>query len=138
MKWFRSNISRVSQLALFALAIQFALSFDHVHAVIPQAASATQSGSLSSDVSLPGGLTGNVAVSSTTRQSTPDGGSDEHPGDICAICVTMAMVNSALFTVPPVLVLPQAAEFSYLAPDADLVHVAAVSAGFQPRAPPIS
>ena len=50
----------------------------------------------------------------------------------------MAMASSVLFAAPLVLVLPQAAEFSYLARDADIVRVAAIRAGFQPRAPPIS
>src|SRR5919206_2283834 len=40
MKWFRSNIRRGSQLALFALAIQFLLSFGHFHGGNAQAAPA--------------------------------------------------------------------------------------------------
>jgi hypothetical protein len=137
MNWFRSNIKRVSQLALFALAVQFALSFDHVHGVFPQAPSVAQSISVSSRSSIADDGTDRVAVTSTTRQPASDHGG-EHPGDICAICVVMAMANSVLFAAPPVLLLPQAVEFSYLAPDADLVRVHAVRAGFQPRAPPIS
>ena len=31
MKWFRSNIRHGSRLALFALAVQLALSFGHIH-----------------------------------------------------------------------------------------------------------
>jgi len=31
MKWFRSNIKHGSRLALFALALQLALSFGHFH-----------------------------------------------------------------------------------------------------------
>src|SRR5215217_2807860 len=38
MKWFRSNIRRGSRLALFALAIQFLLSFGHFHGSGAQAA----------------------------------------------------------------------------------------------------
>src|SRR5260221_12497744 len=38
MKWFRSNIRRGSRLALFALAIQFLLSFGHFHGSSAQAA----------------------------------------------------------------------------------------------------
>ena len=36
MKWFRSNIKTGSRLALFALAIQFALSFGHFHEAAAQ------------------------------------------------------------------------------------------------------
>jgi isopenicillin N synthase-like dioxygenase len=121
MKWFRSNIKRVSHVALFALAIQLALSFGHFHGVAADAASATQ-----------------VARSLSTPQPASDQGSGEHPGDICAICVVMAMANATLFAAPPIVVLPQAAAFAYLTPGTDLVRVNAVRAGFQPRAPPIS
>ena len=120
MKWFRSNIKRVAPVALFALAIQFALSFGHFHGVA-EAASGTQ-----------------VAWSFPAPQPSSDQGSGERPGDICAICAVMAMANAALYAAPPVVLLPQAVAFAYLTPDADLVRVNAVRAAFQARAPPIS
>src|SRR4030081_2334068 len=40
MRWFRSNIRLASRLALFALAIQFLLSFGHFHGSRAQAAPA--------------------------------------------------------------------------------------------------
>src|SRR5260370_28035600 len=43
MKWFRSNIRRGSRLALFALAVQFLLSFGHFHASSAHAAPALAS-----------------------------------------------------------------------------------------------
>src|ERR1700739_3291456 len=106
MKWFRSNIKRVSHVALFALAIQCGLSFGHSHGVGAEATSATQ-----------------VARSLSAPQPASDQGSGEHPGDICAICVVMAMANAALYTTPPVVVLPQAVSFAYLTPDADPIRV---------------
>ena len=121
MKWFRSNIKRISHVALFALAIQFALSFGHFHGVAVQAASASQ-----------------VAQNLSVPQPASDQGSGEHPGDICAICVVMAMANSALFAAPPVVLLPQAVDFSYVTAAANLVRAAHLRAGFQPRAPPRS
>jgi len=121
MKWFRSNIKRVSHVALFALAIQFALSFGHFHGIGADAASAVQ-----------------VARSLSTPQPGSDQGPGEHPGDICAICVVMALANAALFTTPPVVLLPQAVAFAYLTPDIDVFRVNLARAGFQPRAPPIS
>jgi hypothetical protein len=119
MKWFRSNIKRVSHVALFALAIQFALSFGHFHRV--DAASATQ-----------------VVRNLSAPQPASDQGSPEHPGDICAICAVMAMANAGLSATPPVVLLPQAIAFAYLTPDVDVVRVNPACAGFQPRAPPIS
>jgi|SRR5579871_555698 len=134
MKWFRSNINRVSRLALFALAVQFALSFGHFHGI--PAASIVQSASAQSESRVAGDPI-QTAENLATPQGAPDQGSPEHPGDICAICVVMAMTNAALFATPPVVLLPQAVEFAYQPPDVELVRVNAVRAGFQPRAPPI-
>ena len=123
MKWFRSNIKRGSRLALFALAIQFALSFGHFHAVAAQAAQAVQPS----------------AVSESAQQqspSTPD--SDQRQSDPCAICAVMALANAVLFATPPILLLPQAIEFLYLATDAEFVHLNSARVAFQPRAPPAS
>jgi len=120
MKWFRSKLKFGSRVALFALAIQFALSFGHFHGVAAQASP--------------------VAASDFVQQQQPgsDRDSNQHPNDICAICAVMAMANAVLFATPPVLLLPQAIEFSYLASDAGFAHVSAVRVAFQPRAPPIS
>jgi hypothetical protein len=120
MKWFRSKLKYGSRIALFALAVQFALSFGHFHGIGAQATP--------------------VAVSQSIQQQQPasDHDSDQHPGDVCAICAVIAMANAVSFAAPPVLLLPQAVEFSYLATDAGFVHVSSVRVAFQPRAPPIS
>ena len=120
MKWLRSNIRRVSHVALFALAIQFALSFGHVHAIAAQASSAQ------------------VAHSPSVPQPASDHVPGEHPGDICAICVVMAMANAALSATPPVVLLPQTADFSFIAAAAEFVRAAHLRVAFQPRAPPVS
>ena len=137
VKWFRSNIRHGSRLVLFALAIQFALSFGHFHGVAVQAASAIQSGQ--SDSSYTGGLAAPDAASQADQQrpaSNQD--SDRHPNDPCAICAVMALANSVLFAAPPVLLLPQAAEFLYLTTDAEFIRLNSARVAFQPRAPPIS
>jgi hypothetical protein len=118
MKWFRSNIKRGSRLALFALAIQLALSFGHFHGIAA--------------------LTVQTAQSLSAPQPASDQDSGEHPGDICDICVVMAMANTALFATPPVVALPQTIAFSYMPAAVELVRVASVRVAFQPRAPPIS
>jgi hypothetical protein len=120
MKWFRSNIRRVSHIALFALAIQFALSFGHFHGVVAEAASAQ------------------IARSLAAPQPASDQGSPEHPGDICSICAVMAMANTVLFATPPVVLLPQTIAFSYMPAAAKFVRVAHLRVAFQPRAPPVS
>lgn len=126
MKWFRSNIKRGSKLALFALAIQFVLSFGHFHGVA-HAAPAIQSG---------------IAVSAQRadqpQQPASDQDSDRHANDGCAICAVIAMANAVLFATPPLLELPQAVEFLYRTTDAEFIHLNSVRVAFQPRAPPIS
>ena len=139
MKWFRSNIKRGSRLALFALAIQLALSFGHFHAVAAQAAQAIQPDTAPFELSHANGLAAPSAVSESAQRpspSTPD--SDQQQSDPCAICAVMALANAVLFATPPILLLPQAIEFLYLTTDAEFVHLNSARVAFQPRAPPAS
>jgi hypothetical protein len=121
MKWFRSNIKRGSRLALFALAVQLALSFGHFHGIAAQAAPAAQSVS-----------------DAATPQPSSNHDSDQHPNDGCAICAVIAMANATLFATPPLLRLPEAVEFLYRTTDAEFIHLNSLRVAFQPRAPPIS
>jgi hypothetical protein len=120
MSWLRSNIKHGSRLALFALAIQFALSFGHFHGVAAQASPLIQAQA-------------NLAQPS----SIPDE-DQQQPIEPCAICAVMALANTALSASPPVLLLPQAVEFFYLTTEAELVHLDHYGLAFQPRAPPAS
>lgn len=123
MNWFRSNIKYGARLALIALAIQFVLSFGHFHGIAALAAPSVKS----------------IAQAANQDQlpwSSHD--SDRQPADPCAICAVMALANAALFATPPVLLLPQAVEFLYLATDAEFVHLDHSRVAFQPRAPPLS
>ena len=137
MTWVRSNIKCVSRIALFALLVQFALSFGHVHAIASVATSAPEFGLAPSQPFVAGSLSAEVAAQST-RQPASNHDSGEHPGDICAICAVMAMANAALFATPPVLPLPQTIEFAHLTAAGKFARVASSSVSFQPRAPPIS
>jgi hypothetical protein len=118
MKWLRSNIRHGARVALFALAVQFVLSFGHFHGVAAQAAPEIQS----------------------AQQQLPasDHDSDQQPGDSCAICAVIALANAVLFATPPVLLPPQAVEFLRVATDAEFVHLNPARVVFQPRAPPSS
>jgi hypothetical protein len=139
MKWFRSNIKHGSRLALFALALQFALSFGHFHGAAAQAAPVIQSGLTLSDAVDAGGLPAPAAVDQSVRpQPAPNHDSDRSSNDPCAICAVIALAGSVLFATPPLLLLPQAVEFLYLATDAEFVHLNSVAVAFQPRAPPVS
>jgi hypothetical protein len=132
MKWLRSNIKHGSRLALFALVIQFALSFGHFHGGAAQAAPAMQSG-------LASGLSAADAIDEDAQeQPASNHDSDQQQGDVCAICAVLALANTMLFAAPPLLLLPQAIEILYLSTDAEFVHLNSARVAFQPRAPPLS
>jgi DUF2946 family protein len=140
MKWFRSNIRHGSRLALFALAVQFVFAFGHFHAVAAQpagwgASRATQTKSPLADQFV---APESVSQSAQTPQPASNHDSDHQPSDSCAICVVIALANTVLFAVPPMLLIPQAGEIFYLVSDAEFVHLNSDSIAFQPRAPPIS
>jgi hypothetical protein len=126
MKWFRSNIRGGARLALFALVLQFALSFGHFHGLAPaQAAPVVQSSF--------------TPAGHQVGQSAPvDRDTDHQPADACAICVVIAMTGTMLFATPPLLLLPQAIEFLYLTTGAEFVHLKSAGVAFQSRAPPLS
>ncbi len=132
MKWLRSNIKHGSRLALFALALQLALSFGHFHGGAARAAPAVQSGSANS-------LSATGTVSEDAQQQPASNhDSDQQQGDVCAICAVLALANTMLFATPPLLLLPQAIEILYLSTDAEFAHLNSARVAFQPRAPPIS
>jgi hypothetical protein len=118
-----------------ALAIQFALSFGHFHGATAQAAPAIQAGLTLSDA---GGVSAPVAADQSDRQQAPLNHDSDRSNDPCAICAVIALASSMLFATPPLLLLPQAIEFVYLATAAEFIHLNSVSVAFQPRAPPVS
>ena len=148
MKWFRSNIRLGSRLALFALAIEFLLSFGHFHGSRGQAAPALLDAKQS-------GLHDTVRFAATQsrgldRASLEDASrparlmtsSDREPGsqptDDCAICAVMAQANAMAVAAPVCLPAPQAFALLYSTADAGFVDLNSVRVAFQPRGPPIS
>ena len=139
MNWFRKHLKHGSRLALFALAIQFALSFGHFHALAAQAAPVIQAGVTDADFAYAAGVAAQTAadqVAQKQQPSTPD--TDQQPADACAICAVMSLAGNVLFATPPLLQLPQAVDFLYLTTDAEFVHLGSVHFAFQSRAPPAS
>src|SRR5260370_35028950 len=95
MKWFRSNIKHGSRFALFALALQFALSFGHFHGGVAQAAPAVQSGSANN-------VSAADPVGEDAQQqpaSNPD--PDQQQGDVGPTCAVAPLANALLFATPP-------------------------------------
>ncbi|WP_314952672.1 DUF2946 domain-containing protein [Bradyrhizobium cosmicum] len=134
MKWFRSNIRHGTRLALFAMLVQFGLTFGHSH-WFAQAAPLAQS-SLQQPDSAKGSASIDRAAVEKQSPSTPD---RDQPGeDNCAICAVVAMAGTVVSATPPLLLLPQAIDLLYRTTDAEFAHLKSAGTAFQPRAPPAS
>jgi hypothetical protein len=127
MGWFRANRTFGGGLALFALALQFCLSFAHIHpediygpAKLPLS-SAAQIASASADV---------AKLRAAERAS-------HHGNDICAICATTYLLSSSATPQAPLLqpLTLQSQPAEHFIPAAALI-VPARRAPFQSRAPP--
>jgi hypothetical protein len=95
MIWFRSRIRSGAQLALFALAFQMAVSFGHMHRDdlgLPPLTDADQTHFAASPTE---------AAAPVQKHHQPAA-----PDDYCPICASMALVATAIPSLPPVLVTP--------------------------------
>lgn len=102
---------------MFALAVQFALSFGHFHPIAAQAA---------------------PSIQSTQQLPAPNHDSDQHPDDLCAVCAVIALASTAVAAAPPALPLPQAIELPRRTADTAFLQLYATRTAFQSRAPPVS
>jgi hypothetical protein len=107
-------------LALFALALQFVVSFGHVHAE-----------------ELTSKLLGIATIEYVGEPQVPAGDADTNH-HCCDICATLHALASAQIATPPPLRVPHA--FAHVAPLIDEGVVAAEPrrASFQSRAPPVA
>ena len=141
MKWFRRHITTGSRLALFALAVQFALSFGHFHVNATQAAQAApaiQTALTDADLAYAEGVGAGGAASKASQQQPANDDADRQPIDACAICAVIALGGNLLLSTPPLLLLPQAVELLYQLTDAEFAHLGSGRLPFQSRAPPVS
>ena len=136
VKWFRNNVKHGSRLALFALAIQFALSFGHFHAVA--AAPAIPTSLAQADLDHAPIVASLGATNEAAQQQPPSNHDSDRPGEGCAICAVISLANNLVFSGPPLLLLPQAVELLYLTTDAEFAHLNSLHTAFQSRAPPAS
>src|SRR5215467_7584268 len=127
MRWLRSRLRPASWLALLALAMQFALSFGHVH---------LHGGQRSSLV--PFVLQWALQPTIPSLYAPADPASDEPglAGDFCTVCSVLQVAGSAVTPAAPALPLPDA--LGRIARDAsfDVTSAASPHLLFQARAPP--
>lgn len=131
MKWFRQNIRTGSRLALFALALQFVLSFGHFHFDAAQARPAAQALPDLAHAQSPAG-------GAATEKQPPGHDDDRHSSEPCAVCTAASMANQMVFPTPAALPLPDAIGSHCLAPEAAFARLASPWPAFQSRAPPVS
>jgi hypothetical protein len=134
MKWVRSKIRHGARLALFAMLVQFALTFGHSHwfaQAAPLGSASLQQADQHQNAA--------SADRASVEKPSPASPDREQPGDDnCAICALVAMAGTVLFATPPLLHLPQAIELLYRTTDAEFIHLKSAGTAFQPRAPPAS
>ena len=136
MNWFRKHLKHGSRLALFALAIQFVLSFGHFHGEVARAAPAIQAGSSGADGAIAAALAAPQAHLEAAQQ--PSGPDTDRHGPDCAICAVLSLASNFLFATPPLLELPQAVGLLHLTTGAEFAHLGSLHRAFQSRAPPVS
>ena len=123
MRWFRDHVGHGAWLALVALAINFALSFGHVHVA----------GHHSSESSLL------VAALGLSDHGKAKGHSDDGQSDsLCPICMATSAIANALASAPPAIPLQVTQTVIDRPVEAIRLVLALQRAPFQSRGPPIS
>ena len=92
MKWFRRHIKAGSRLALFALALQFVLSFGHLHVDAAQAVPSIQA---LVDVAHTGDTGASIPSDREPPASRDNHQSSDEP---CAICAVVSMASCGLYS----------------------------------------
>lgn len=116
MAWFRGRMRWGGVAALFALAIQFVLSFGHLHV---------------------GALNGSPAVLAALAQAgDPPGHDDDHAHRVCSICATLGALNTAQPATPPTLAAPAAFAHGPIGINDNRVVATVHRTAFRSRAPP--
>jgi hypothetical protein len=117
MRWWRAHDGWVARLALFALLLQLALSFGHVHPLRTDAA---------------------TLAAPTAATTDPGGGHPDPDESYCASCAILSLLSGGHVAVAPAVASP-AFHVAVLAPiAADRVRLIARHNSFRSRAPPIS
>jgi hypothetical protein len=127
MRWFRANARSSGKVALFAMALQFALSFAHIHPEDIYGARATIAAATHA---------ASAAVAKTEK--LPNGPSSKHGDDYCAICATMSLLGNSFTAAPPQLPLPAAFHRVEHVDSVATIAVAPRHTAFQSRAPPLA
>jgi hypothetical protein len=122
MRWFRANAKFGGRLALFALALQFVLSFGHIHI---------------EDLYGPGHAAAAITAPGTDgSQPQPANHPSKHSDDYCAVCATMSLLGNSFIAAAPLLPQPLASQAVERVDHISTLVIAPLRSPFQSRAPP--
>jgi hypothetical protein len=125
MRWFRDHIKRGSWFALVALAINFGLSFGHIHTIDGKGFQHR--------------LVSQIAVTAPSDDGQTPGTHDGDPADVlCPICMAAGAIAHALSSAPPTLPLALAEAPIDLTIEPGLAVPQSPRSAFYSRGPPIS
>jgi hypothetical protein len=121
MQWFRTNRTFCGRLALLALAVQFVVSFGHIHR---------------EDIFGSARAAPSIAVPVADAGQQAPNHPAKHDDDYCAICATISLLGYSVVAAAPALPAPAVAHV--IAHVDRVVVIAAVPrrAAFRSRAPP--
>jgi len=128
MRWFRSHVRLGSRLALFALAVQFLLTFNHIDRcdLTPTAAGVTAS------------AVADVSASPVTDKGSPIRKSDRTADRTCPICALIQLASTSTPATAPVALAPALAGHAKLDAPEQAALAASPPRHFRARAPPIA
>jgi hypothetical protein len=127
MNWFRARIRPFAQLALFALAVQMAVSFGHMHR---------------DDLGLPrlAAIQGGHFQFHAAQAMVSPADRDQYPlsDDYCPICASIALLATGAPSLPPVMMAPPLVSRVWSSPTQLYFVATQTTFSFQARAPPLA
>ena len=130
MCWFRSQGRASAWVALFALLLQFAVSFGHVHVDHARGPSPV----VSDLAAIPGGEAQAATVQPGSQRSDKDDDHADH--QLCAICILNQMVGTAQTAAPPSVPLALVSRTTEQAFASERIAIKPLPSAFRSRAPP--
>jgi hypothetical protein len=127
MSWFRAKIRPFAQLALFALAVQMAVSFGHMHR---------------DDLGLPplAAVQGEHFQPHAAQAMVSPADREQYPSsdNYCPICASIALLATGAPSLPPVMTAPPPVSRAWSSPIRLYLVATQTTFSFQARAPPLA
>lgn len=136
MIWFRSRSPFGIVLALFALALQFGLSFGHHHQNTAFLNAKALTLSYAKDHLCAPVASSQDGAEACAYSQTPTPDDTDGPNGECAICAVLSLASAAVQSVAPSIQQPDAVEFRFAVDVSSYSFEDQRRSVFQPRGPP--